>query len=266
MTDNMEIWNKLAAEFPREQISWRAQNITQEGDKAMALAYIDARDVMDRLDTVCGPANWQDRYEFSGNTAICYLSILPGRDELWVTKADGAGSTDVEAEKGQISDAFKRAAVRFGIGRYLYAMPTIWVPCDSYKNKQDKLVWKKWKADPWDYVKTAPKAATGLAGGRSAELATEVAQEHWKVIVSDLNQRTTIQQLNGAFERHRPVYDLLPDHFQAETQREYYELREKLGQPNPPKAAKPDPKVANFDNLQPNDIDVPHATRVAQTP
>jgi hypothetical protein len=99
----------LSAEFPRDAISWRSQSMKQDGTSAMALAYIDARDVMDRLDAVCGPANWQDRYEFHGPRTICYLSIRI--DGEWVTKADGAGDSDVEAEKGAISDALKRAAV-----------------------------------------------------------------------------------------------------------------------------------------------------------
>lgn len=59
----MSIFDQLKAEFPRESISWRAQSVTKDGTKAMALAYIDARDVMNRLDDVCGPGGWQDRYE-----------------------------------------------------------------------------------------------------------------------------------------------------------------------------------------------------------
>lgn len=143
----------LAAEFPREAISWRAQNVTRDGTKAMALAYIDARDVMDRLDAVVGAANWQDRYEVHGPKTICYLSLRI--DGEWITKADGAGDSDVEAEKGAISDALKRAAVRWGIGRYLYALPAPWVPCESYQ-KNDKFYWTKWLGNPWDYVKAVP--------------------------------------------------------------------------------------------------------------
>jgi hypothetical protein len=140
----------LAEDFPKSAVSWRSQSLTKDGKKAMALAYIDARDVMDRLDTICGPANWQDRYEFHGSRTVCYLSIRI--DEEWITKADGAGDSDVEAEKGAISDALKRAAVKWGIGRYLYAMPTPWVPCESY-DKNGKLYWSKWTADPWSFVR-----------------------------------------------------------------------------------------------------------------
>ncbi|BEV44795.1 Rad52/Rad22 family DNA repair protein [Afipia carboxidovorans] len=146
------MFDKLAAEFPRDAVSWRAQSVTKDGSKAMALAYIDARDVMDRLDEVCGPGNWQDRYEFAGPKTICYLSIKIG-DE-WVTKADGAGDTAVEAEKGAISDAFKRAAVKWGVGRYLYALDAPWVPCEC-SEFNGKKQWRRWKADPWQFVKGA---------------------------------------------------------------------------------------------------------------
>jgi len=143
----------LFAEFPRDAISWRAQSVTQAGDKALALAYIDARDVMDRLDEVCGAENWQDRYEFHGTRTICYLSIRV--DGEWVTKADGAGDSDVEAEKGAISDALKRAAVKWGVGRYLYAIPAPWVPCETSEFKGKKQ-WKKWIGNPWDFVRGIP--------------------------------------------------------------------------------------------------------------
>ncbi|MDX0180886.1 hypothetical protein GOC16_08480 [Sinorhizobium meliloti] len=147
------MFDQLAAEFPREAISWRAQSVTKDGTKALALAYIDARDVMDRLDEVCGPENWSDRYEFHGSRTVCYLSIRVNGE--WITKADGAGDSDVEAEKGAISDALKRAAVKWGIGRYLYHIESPWVPCEcsEYNGKKQ---WKKWTGDPWKFVRNLP--------------------------------------------------------------------------------------------------------------
>lgn len=151
-----DIFAALRAEFPRDAVSWRAQSMKADGTSAMALAYIDARDVMNRLDEVCGPSGWQDRYEFHGARTVCYLSI---RDQMgdWITKADGAGDTDVEAEKGGISDAFKRAAVKWGIGRYLYDLDAPWVPCESYE-RGGKKYWKRWTADPWSKIRSTPSA------------------------------------------------------------------------------------------------------------
>jgi hypothetical protein len=140
----------LAAEFPRDVVSWRAQTVSKNGDKALALAYIDARDVMRRLDEVCTPAGWQDRYEVHGGKTICYLSIRV--EDQWVTKADGSGDSDIEEEKGAISGAFKRAAVKWGIGRYLYDIEAPWAPCECYEAGGKKR-WSKWTADPWSFVR-----------------------------------------------------------------------------------------------------------------
>lgn len=161
----------LSDEFPRENISWRAQSVTKQGDKAMALAYIDARDVMDRLDLVCGPENWQDSYqETAKGRLICTLSINVGGD--WISKSDGAGNTDVEGDKGAISDALKRAAVKWGVGRYLYDIASPWVPCECYPEKRnDKWVWKAWKGSPWDFVRARP-----VTDGNERELILTLAQ------------------------------------------------------------------------------------------
>lgn len=136
------MFDKLSAPFPPASIHWRAQNVSKNGDKALALAYIDARDVMDRLDDVCGPANWRDSYvETPKGRTICTLEIRV--DGEWIAKSDGAGDTDVEGEKGSISDALKRAAVKWGIGRYLYSLGNVWAPCESY-DANGKRRWSKW--------------------------------------------------------------------------------------------------------------------------
>lgn len=141
----------LAAPFPPDKISWRVGTSNKKkrqketGDnyakatKGMALAYIDARDVMNRLDEVCGVGNWQCDYPHANGKTVCRIGIDvssgdPTKVERWVWKADGAGDSDMEAEKGALSDAFKRAAVRWGIGRYLYDIPSPW--CDLDEREQ----------------------------------------------------------------------------------------------------------------------------------
>lgn len=119
--------------FPHSSIHWRVGSTTKDKTRGMALAYLDARDVMERLDQVCGPENWSDSYtETHSGKTICTISIRI--DEEWVSKADGAGDTDIEGVKGGISDAFKRAAVKWGIGRYLYSLQSPWVRLDKFKN------------------------------------------------------------------------------------------------------------------------------------
>jgi hypothetical protein len=123
---------RLRAPFDPARVSWRVGATTKDKARGLALAYIDARDVMERLDDVCGIAGWQKTYPHANGKTVCNITIKIG-DE-WITKSDGAGDTDVEAEKGALSDAFKRAAVSWGIGRYLYDVESIWVELDEHKS------------------------------------------------------------------------------------------------------------------------------------
>jgi hypothetical protein len=131
------ITQRLKEPFPLNVIHWRvgATNAKSlgckpwEATKGIGLAYIDARDVMKRLDDVVGD-QWQCRYPFPG---CCEVGILVDNEWLW--RSNGAGATDVEGEKGMFSDAFKRAAVMWGVGRYLYYLPNQWYDLEKGKIK-----------------------------------------------------------------------------------------------------------------------------------
>lgn len=183
----------LSAEFPRDAISWRAQSLTKAGDKALALAYIDARDVMERLDAVCGPAGWQCDYPHADAKTVCRIGIKIG-DE-WVWKANGAGDSDIEAEKGALSDAFKRAAVLWGIGRYLYTIVSPWVPCDTYESNGKKH-WKAWTADPWSCVRTPGKPLPPVSTAPEPPATSSLAfQSH----AASIRGADTLEALQTAF-------------------------------------------------------------------
>jgi len=157
---------KLHEPFLPSLVSWRIGATNGDKTKGIALAYIDARDVMDRLDSVCGPENWQAEYPFAGCCRIgIYAPIVIGHDgdslvydRMWVWKSNGAGETNVEGEKGQFSDAFKRAAVLWGIGRYLYDLDSPWVEIEqkgkSYSIKKTEM--KKLTAVLENVVRFAP--------------------------------------------------------------------------------------------------------------
>jgi hypothetical protein len=117
----MSITQALKQPFDPKVIHWRVGATTGDKAKGIALAYIDARDVMKRLDDVCGD-HWQVEYPFEG---CCRIGIKI--DDEWVWRSNGAGETQVEGEKGRYSDAFKRAAVLWGVARYLYYLPNEWV-------------------------------------------------------------------------------------------------------------------------------------------
>jgi len=136
------IFERLAEPFPHDVVEWRAQVLSRDGRQALGLCYIDARSVMARLDEVVGPQNWKDCYRQEGKITICEISIrIEGE---WLTKSDGSGDTNFEAEKGAISGAFKRAGVKWGIGRYLYDVDALWADCSTRPGPKGKPVWKDW--------------------------------------------------------------------------------------------------------------------------
>ena len=145
---------QLRAPFDPSHIEWRIGRAGEKNGKpwASVLAYLTSRAVMDRLDEVCGPENWKNEYDTGpGGGVICGLSIKV--DGEWVTKWDGAENTDLEGVKGGLSGAMKRAAVQWGIGRYLYDLPDGWANIhDGGKRYQpkDNSGKNRWQAFKWD--------------------------------------------------------------------------------------------------------------------
>lgn len=113
---------------------WKVQTANEKG--CTCVCFMDARDVQDVLDTAVGPANWQVTYPLRNGQTICALSIFTNGQ--WVTKEDTGTDSDIEPEKGRVSDAFKRAAVAWGIGRFMYRLPVVRVK--STKNNRGKFV------------------------------------------------------------------------------------------------------------------------------
>jgi hypothetical protein len=112
-------------------LKWRVKSSTQYG--ATCIPYIDARDQMEVLDEVCGPKNWSDEYLMVGDRLICKLSIFIGG--VWISKSDVGSDSNVEKEKGGVSDAFKRAGVKWGINRQAYEIEPVTLKTKEYKSK-----------------------------------------------------------------------------------------------------------------------------------
>lgn len=98
-------------------------------DKGMTmLLYKNARVDMQILDETVGEMNWQrDHKEVKGNL-YCGIGIWDDKKEQWIWKWDCGTESNTEKEKGESSDAFKRAGFNIGIGRELYTAPFIWLP------------------------------------------------------------------------------------------------------------------------------------------
>ena len=70
--------------------------------------------------------NWKREHELINGNLFCTVSIRDDKGE-WVSKQDVGVESNTEKEKGQASDAFKRACFNWGIGRELYTCPFVWI-------------------------------------------------------------------------------------------------------------------------------------------
>ena len=137
-----QIQSELSASIPYK---WRLKSVTNKaqkpypaGTRGQFLAYIQARDVFNRLDAVLGLSHWQSSVKRINEDGSAVVALSIRIDGEWITREDvgypnnpGAGVED-EPLKAAISDGIKRAAVHFGIGRFLYDLPARWVDIDQH--------------------------------------------------------------------------------------------------------------------------------------
>jgi len=128
MNDN-ELQSKLAEPFSDDDIEWRVQRCGKKDGKvwAMIVPYIQARAIMNRLDDLVGIAGWSDSYSAvqTPEPGIACRLTIHRADKPSITKEDAAECTNIHPVKGGYSDALKRAAVKFGMGRYLYDLEPV---------------------------------------------------------------------------------------------------------------------------------------------
>lgn len=124
-----QILDELSKPFHPSRITWRPGALTGKKDKALALAYADLRAYQNRLDEICG-MDWSVSYTPWGDRIICHLTING------ITRSS-TGEPDSDSERSEIAgttaeaQAFKRACAMFGLGRYLYNLPSLWVEYDA---------------------------------------------------------------------------------------------------------------------------------------
>lgn len=129
---------QLKNPFPVNILKFRIGATSRKGDSAIPLFYITARDVEKRLDEVCGGDGWKTSIEpviENGKvTGTKYSLSIRFPSGEWVTREDVGEASKTSPLKGAVSDGIKRAAVQFGIGRYLYYLDNRWMKIDQNKN------------------------------------------------------------------------------------------------------------------------------------
>jgi len=157
LTDDLiqKIMDDLKKPFPLKDMEWKVQSagVAQNGKIwARVLTYITARAIQDRLDHVVGGENWKNEFAAAPQGGVlCGISLrILGE---WITKWNGAENTDIEGVKGGLSNAEKRCASEWGIGRYLYGLETEFAEiCENGlyqgsfadKNNNKKRIYFKW--------------------------------------------------------------------------------------------------------------------------
>lgn len=157
MSDSPTLAQQLQVPFPAEQLKWRIAQTgrTRKGSWAQLRAYLDKSTVEQRFDEVFGPMGWACEYRPgpAGGLVCRILAISPEMalaaadvgdatwPKSWPYKEDGAENTDIESVKGGLSDAFKRAATRWGVGRYLYRLDSTFVWGVEGKDREAFLKW-----------------------------------------------------------------------------------------------------------------------------
>jgi hypothetical protein len=164
----MSIVEKLREMFDPSEVKWKSQVI--RANRALAVAYVDARVVEDRLDDVFGVEGWQDEYHCLPNgSVVCKLRVRI--DGEWIEKSDVGSQSDQPDEgdrvKSAFSDALKRAAVKLGIGRYLYRLPQQWVDYDP----NTKQLRAKPTLPTWAIPQEKPDSKPEMADGKLREAA-----------------------------------------------------------------------------------------------
>ena len=184
---NFDTMTLLKAPFPVDSLSWRVGNKSNwdkvkkcpkdpnKPVKAQMLVYIDARDVQDRLDEVCD--NWMNDFKEVNGRLVCNLTING------ITRTDGAGDTDFEGEKGGLSDAFKRSAVMFGVGRYLY-------------NAKNFNTWLEYEKGDSDY--SMPAKAKELLKDVARQIGQSVQTYHYFLgLVKNCDNKDDLEEITA---------------------------------------------------------------------
>ena len=119
-----------------DEIDCRVSTINERG--LTLLLYKDARVDQSILDETFGVFGWQRSHQMIGDRLYCTVSVRDPETGEWISKQDVGTESNTEREKGQASDAFKRASFNLGIGRELYTAPFIWIPSGSYTESKGR--------------------------------------------------------------------------------------------------------------------------------
>jgi len=200
-------WASLVAALSKEieyEVKPKAVYARGEGFVALALGYISREHVQRRLDSACGAGNWQTQFtviDKEKKVVECRMGLRLAEVGDWVWKTDagsGQGESEGDEWKGAYSDAFKRAATHWGVGRFLYDIKAKYLPCKA-EIINGKPKFRGWigDANPTTGETTTP------TGGQPAQEVTDPTQlDEW---VAAIKQHGPLA-CNACGQSGRPQY------------------------------------------------------------
>jgi len=193
---------ELRKPFHPSHVTWKPGMLSKDQGKALALAYADLRAYQNRLDEVCG-MDWSVTYTPWGERIVCHLTIQG------VTRSS-SGEPDSQSERSEIAgtaaeaQAFKRACAMFGLGRYLYNLPSVWVEYDlNTKHFTEKAKTKLESIIVQHYRRTVKETNEESDQGRSLTVQTLNGErtDEMKEAVTEVSEVTEHVQ-NSAEAQH----------------------------------------------------------------
>jgi len=189
------ITKSLREPFHPEELKFRIASTSKDKQRGLIAPYVDSRSIQKRFDEVLGIENWQNLITRNGVGSLCNVQIWDPFRQIWLSKMDGSGDTEIESFKGSISGAQKRAAQQWGVGTYLYHLPNVWidvtqrgnsyVPADGEINIVARNLPKWALPGGKGYPEAAPAGGSGAGNNGTGGNGDKVDKyENWKKIVA----------------------------------------------------------------------------------
>lgn len=194
----------------KDDIECRVAQVDKGMKWCSLLLYKDARVDMNILDETFGSMNWKRHHEFINGRLFCTVEVYDKEKGQWVSKQDVGTESSTEAEKGQASDAFKRACFNFGIGRELYTAPKIFVNLNPEDINGQNKVKTRFHVGQIDYTGSVISSLQIVDDKGAVRYTLESEQERKRRVdkakasaMAQIQKATTVEQLAGVFNANK---------------------------------------------------------------
>lgn len=194
----------------KDDIECRVAQVDKGMKWCSLLLYKDARVDMNILDETFGSMNWKRHHEFINGRLFCTVEVYDKEKGQWVSKQDVGTESSTEAEKGQASDAFKRACFNFGIGRELYTAPKIFVNLNPADINGQNKVKTHFHVGQIDYTGSVISSLQIVDDKGAVRYTLEPEQERKRRVdkakasaMAQIQKATTVEQLAGIFNANK---------------------------------------------------------------